>query len=131
MIAFLLAFAGALIVMAILSIGRLTFGRREPFVARKFVPWFIGYFIFTYLFCLAFVYFSEPALTGPFGGWQWVLWPLALSSIGNLFAFARPALGTLAELSAASQGRPPRAALPRRLLAMPRAEPSRRVSSAW
>ena len=105
MIVFLLAFIGALIVMAILSIGRLAFGRREPFVARAFVRWFAGYFIFTSLFCLAFVYFSEPALTGPFGGWQWVLWPLALSSIGNLFALARPALSTLEELSAASQGR--------------------------
>ena len=105
MIVLLLALIGALIVMAILTIGRLAFGRREPFVARKFVRWFIGYFIFNYLFCLAFVYFSEPALTGPFGGWQWVLWPLALSSIGNLFAFARPALSTLEDLSAASQGR--------------------------
>ncbi len=105
MIVLLLALIGAIIVMAILTIGRLAFGRREPFVARKFVRWFIGYFIFNYLFCLAFVYFSEPALTGPFGGWQWVLWPLALSSIGNLFAFARPALSTLEDLSAASQGR--------------------------
>jgi hypothetical protein len=105
MIVFLLALVGALIVMAILTVGRLAFGRREVFVARKFVRWFIGYFIFNFLFCLAFVYFSEPALTGPFGGWQWVLWPLTLSSIGNLFAFARPALGTLEDLSVASQGR--------------------------
>src|SRR5229473_8586348 len=105
MIVLLLALIGAIIVMAILTIGRLAFGRREPFVARKFVRWFIGYFIFNYLFCLAFVYFSEPALTGPFGGWQWVLWPLALSSIGNLFSFARPMLGSLEDISAASQGR--------------------------
>jgi hypothetical protein len=105
MIVLLLALIGALIVMAILTIGRLAFGRREPFVARKFVRWLIGYSIFNFLLCLAIVYFSEPALTGPFGGWQWVLWPLVISSIGNLFAFARPALGTLEDLSAASQGR--------------------------
>ena len=105
MIVLLLALIGAIIVMAILTIGRLVFGRREPFVAQKFLRWFIGYFIFNFLFCLATAYFSGPALTGPFGGWQWVLWPLALSSIGNLFAYARPALGTLEDLSAASQGR--------------------------
>lgn len=105
MIVLLLALIGAIIVMAILTIGRLAFGRRETFVAKKFWRWFIGYSIFNFLFCLAIVYFSEPALTGPFGGWQWVLWPLVLSSIGNLFAFARPALSTLEDLSAASQGR--------------------------
>ena len=105
MIIFLLALIGALIVMAILTIGRLGFGRREPFVAQKFVRWFAWYFVFNYIFCLAILYFGEPALTGPFGGWQWLIWPLVLSSIGNLFAFARPALSTLEDLSAASQGR--------------------------
>lgn len=109
MIVFLLALIGALIVMAILSIGRLGFGRREPFVARKFLRWFIGYFIFNYLFSLLLIYFSEPALTGPFWGWQWILWPLVLSSLGNLFAYARPALGVLEEASAVSQGRSPSA----------------------
>lgn len=105
MIILLLALIGTLIVMAILSIGRLAFGRRETFVARKFVRWFIGYFIFNYLFCLLDLYLSQPALTGPFGGWQWILFPLILSSIGNLFAFARPMLGTLEDVAAASQGR--------------------------
>src|SRR5260370_7154795 len=105
MISVLLAFIGALIVMAILSIGRFAFGRREAFVARKFIRWFIGYFIFNFIVCFLIVYGTEPALTGPFGGWQWLLWPLVLSSIGNLFSFVRPALGTLGDLSAASQGR--------------------------
>jgi hypothetical protein len=105
MIILLLALIGALIVMAILSIGRLAFGRREPFVARKFVRWFVGYFIFNYLLCLAILYISEPALTGPFGGWQWLLWPLVISSIGNLFSFVRPLLGAVGDISAVSQGR--------------------------
>jgi hypothetical protein len=104
MIILLLALIGALIVMAILSFGRLWFGRREKFEQRKFIRWFVGYFIFNFLLCLAIIYISEPALTGPFGGWQWILWPLVISSIGNLFAYARPALGTLEDLSAASQG---------------------------
>lgn len=105
MIILLLALIGALIIMAILTIGRVGFGRRDAFVAAKFARWFIGYFIFNYLFCLAIIYFSEPALTGPFGGWQWLLWPLVLSSIGNLFAFVRPALLGLEDISAAAQGR--------------------------
>jgi hypothetical protein len=105
MIILLLALIGALIVMAILTIGRLAFGRREAFVARKFIRWFIGYFLFNYLFSLAILYFAEPALTGPFGGWQWVLWPLILSSIGNLFSVMRPMMFRFEDLSAAAQGR--------------------------
>ncbi len=105
MIIVLLALIGAIIVMAILTIGRLGFGRREKFVAQKFIRWFAWYFVFNFIFCLAILYFSGPALTGPFGGWQWLLWPLILSSIANLFAFARPAMQVLEDASAASQGR--------------------------
>lgn len=105
MIILLLALIGTAIVMVILTIGRLGFGRRDVFNRGKFIRWLVGYSIFNYLLCLAIVYFSEPALTGPFGGWQWVLWPLVISSIGNLFAFARPAFNTLEDISAASQGR--------------------------
>src|SRR3984893_16528068 len=104
MIILLLALIGAAIVMVILTIGRLAFGRRDVFNRGKFLRWLVGYSIFNYLLCLAIIYISEPALTGPFGGWQWILWPLVISSIGNLFAYARPALGTLEDLSAASQG---------------------------
>ncbi len=105
MIILLLAFIGALVVMALLSIGRLFFGRREAFKAKTFLTWFIWYFVFNFIFGLLMLYFGEPALTGPFGGWQWLLWPLLISSIGNLFAFARPAMGILEDASALSQGR--------------------------
>ncbi len=101
---FLLALIGTLIVMIVLCIGRFAFSRREQFDRRKFLRWFIGYFIFNYLVCLAILYFTQPALTGPFWGWQWVLWPLTFSSIGNLFAFAAPAVGVLEEAAAMSQG---------------------------
>jgi hypothetical protein len=105
MIILLLALIGTIIVMAILTIGRLGFGRSEPFESQKFIRWFIRYFIFNYIFCLFILYVSEPALTGPFGGWQWVLWPLVVSSLLNLFAFIRPMMGTLEDVSAISQGR--------------------------
>src|SRR5690349_17272419 len=105
MIILLLALIGTLIVMAILSVGRLGFGRSEPFKAERFFRWFAWYFVLNYILSLAIIYVSEPALTGPFGGWQWVLWPLVISSIANLFAFARPALNGLEDASAVSQGR--------------------------
>jgi len=102
---FLLALIGTLIVMALLVIGRLGFGRREAFDARRFIRWFAWYFVINFVLCLLILYFGEPALTGPFGGWQWVFTPLVISSVANLFAFARPALGVLEEASAISQGR--------------------------
>src|SRR5439155_27229926 len=103
MIIFLLALIGTVVVMAILTIGRLGFGRREAFNSRRFINWFAWFFVINYLICLAILYFSEPALTGPFGGWQWLLWPLVISSIANLFAFARPALNVIEDASAISQ----------------------------
>ena len=104
MIIFLLALIGTLIVMAVLTVGRLWFGRRETSDKSKRLGWFLRYSLFNYLFCLFFLYFFQPALTGPFWGWQWVLWPLFFSSIGNLFAYARPAVSVLEEAAAASQG---------------------------
>ncbi|GAC1371060.1 MAG: hypothetical protein NVS2B12_21390 [Ktedonobacteraceae bacterium] len=95
MVVFLLALIGSLVVMGILTLGRLGFGRREAFNSRKFVRWFLGFFIFNYLFCLLILYFSMPALTGPFGGWQWILWPLFISSIANLFAFSGQAFSVM------------------------------------
>ncbi|MEO7021321.1 MAG: hypothetical protein ABI234_14280 [Ktedonobacteraceae bacterium] len=105
MIIFLLALIGTIIVMAILTIGRLGFGRSEAFDAKKIFRWFIRYAIFNYILCLFILYVSEPALTGPFGGWQWLIWPLILSSILNLFAYLRPMLGALEDVSAINQGR--------------------------
>ncbi len=104
MVIFLLALIGTLIIMAILTVGRLAFGRREKFNTRRFLPWFARYFVFNYVFSLAILYFSQPALTGPFWGWQWLGWPLFFSSIANLFAYARPAMGVLEEAAMASQG---------------------------
>ncbi|GHO92050.1 hypothetical protein KSF_020980 [Reticulibacter mediterranei] len=103
MVIFLLALIGAVAVMIVLAIGRLAFGRREKFDRRKFFPWLLRYFIFNYLFCLLILYLSLPALTGPFWGWQWLVWPLIISCIANLFAFARPAVGMLEDVSAAAQ----------------------------
>ncbi len=100
MVIFLLALIGTLIVMAVLCVGRLGFGRREVIDWRQLFRWFIGYFIFNYVFSLLILYIALPALTGPFGGWQWVLWPLFFSSLGNLFAYS----GRLFEIMEAGAG---------------------------
>src|SRR5258708_26637388 len=105
MVVWRVGFIGAVIGRGMLTIGRFGFGRREKFNSRRFFTWFAWFFVINYLICLAILYLSEPALTGPFGGWQWLLWPLIISSIANLFAFARPALSVLEEASATSQGR--------------------------
>src|SRR5438874_2488139 len=47
------------------------------------------------MFCLFILYFFLPALTGPFWGWQWVLWPLLISSLGNLLSFSGVTLSIL------------------------------------
>lgn len=95
MVIFLLALIGALIVMAVLTIGRLAFGRRVSFSLRQFVIWFLSYFVFNYIVSLFILYFSEPALTGPFWGWQWVAWPLIFSCVASLFSFARPMMAAM------------------------------------
>jgi hypothetical protein len=128
MVIFLLALIGTVIVMAILTIGRLGFGRREAFNRRKFFNWFAAFFVVNYLLCLFILYFSEPALTGPFWGWQWLLWPLVISSVANLFAFARPALNALEDASAVSQGGPvQQGAIQPNCLPFPREELLRQV----
>ena len=104
MVIFLLALIGTLIVMAVLTVGRLWFGRRETVDKRKFFGWLLRYSIFNYLFCLFILYFTLPALTGPFWGWQWVLWPLLISSLGNLFALSGATL-TILESSIGSSRR--------------------------
>ena len=115
MVMFLLALIGTVVVMAILSIGRLGFGRREPFNRRRFFRWFAWYFVINYVICLFILYTSLPALTGPFGGWQWLLWPLVISSIANLFAFVRPALALMEAASSVSQGRSSSSSTPTQL----------------
>ena len=101
---FLLALIGTLLVMAILVIGRLAFGRREAFNARTVFLWFAWYFVINYVLCLLIVYFTKPVLTGPFEGWQWVFTPLVINSVANLFVLARPAPGILEEATTINQG---------------------------
>ncbi|GHO43374.1 hypothetical protein [Ktedonospora formicarum] len=109
----LLSFIGTLVVMILLTIGRLVFGRREKSARGGFLRWLIGYTVFNFLLSVLIVYFSRPALTGPFWGWQWVLWPLFLSSLGNLVSFFVPAMEAASgrSLSRLSSGQTTRGAV--------------------
>lgn len=86
---FLIALIEAAAVIAILLIGRLTLGRHIPAEWPRIARWLGITFVVNYLLSLLILYFAQPALTGPYGGWQWVLWPLLLTSIFNLFSVMR------------------------------------------
>jgi hypothetical protein len=74
-----LAALGALIVTAILVGARLILSRRPADIQRAILPWAGIIFGLNFIFDLLVLYFNMPALTGPYGGWQWLLWPLLLS----------------------------------------------------
>ncbi len=76
-----LALLGALIVTAILVGARLLLNRGPVNVQRAILPWAGLIFGLNFIFDLIILYFAMPALTGPYGGWQWLLWPLLLSGI--------------------------------------------------
>src|ERR1051326_910688 len=111
---FLIALIEALAVIAILLIGRLTLGRHIPVDWRKVGRWLGITAAINYLLSLVILYFAQPALTGPYGGWQWILWPLLLTSIFTLFSVARVVvnrvnvLGQQATLNRRAPGNRPR-----------------------
>lgn len=73
-----LAFIGAVIVTAILVGARVLLGKK-PTDMRQVAAYGALFFVLNFIGDLLLLYFAMPALTGPYGGWQWVLWPLILS----------------------------------------------------
>ena len=86
---FLIALIEAIAVVAILVIGRVTLGRHIPFEWSKIARWAGITFAINFLLSLLILYFAQPALTGPYGGWQWILWLLLFTSVFNLFSVTR------------------------------------------
>ncbi len=84
MIIVALALVGALIVTVILVAARLLLSRQKVDLQRAILPWAGVLFVLNFIFDLIVFYFAMPALTGPYGGWQWLLWPLLLSGILSL-----------------------------------------------
>jgi hypothetical protein len=106
MIVVLLALVGALIVAAIMVALRaaLVLSRGQRLDRDELLRWVAGILIGNFLLDLLILYFVMPALTGPYGGWQWLLWPLFLTGIVVFFTSAgsggRSFLETLLQNSA-------------------------------
>ncbi|HLY29580.1 MAG TPA: hypothetical protein VKQ36_01005 [Ktedonobacterales bacterium] len=88
MIVFGLAAIGATIVVALLVAFAWLGARRSqttPPAPRELAIWAAQLWVLNFLVDLLILYFALPALTGPYGGWQWVLWPLLFSGVFALF----------------------------------------------
>jgi hypothetical protein len=76
-----LAAIGATVVTALLTGLAWAFGRGRWPAWRVVGLWAGRLWAINFVLDLLILYFEEPALTGPYGGWQWLLWPLLLSAI--------------------------------------------------
>ncbi|HEX9039068.1 MAG TPA: hypothetical protein VF808_18950 [Ktedonobacterales bacterium] len=81
-----LAAIGATLVTALLVGLAWAFGRASWPAWSAVGRWAAVLWGLNFILDLLIFYFGQPALTGPYGGWQWVLWPLALSAIYALFS---------------------------------------------
>jgi hypothetical protein len=93
-----LALLGALIVTGLLVALAYLAGRGKPLDMGVVPRWALRLFLFNFVLDLAILYFVMPALTGPYWGGQWLLWPLLLTGVLALFGGsllqARDALNT-------------------------------------
>ncbi|GAC1448832.1 MAG: hypothetical protein PVSMB4_06470 [Ktedonobacterales bacterium] len=109
MIIVALALVGAAVVTGILVVARYALRRGQPLALAVLGRWAAALFVGNFLFDLLILYFAMPALTGPYLGWQWLLWPLLLSGVLALFggglSNTRGLLEMLAENSAGGANR--------------------------
>jgi hypothetical protein len=99
-----LALVGALIVTVIVTVTRYVLARNNRPKNADLARWAGGIFVGNFLLDLLILYFAMPALTGPYFGWQWVLWPLLLTGVVVTFGGGALAGRGLAEMLAAGGG---------------------------
>ena len=80
-----LAVLGASIVTAVMVALALVFGRRAKAAPRELALWALRLWIFNLILDLIILYLAEPAITGPYWGGQWLIWPLLLTGVFALF----------------------------------------------
>jgi hypothetical protein len=85
MIIFWLAALGATIVVAILIGLVYLFARAQRPNPRDLLRWAGTLWVFNLALNLIILYFFMPPMTGPYWGWQWLIWPLILSGVFALF----------------------------------------------
>src|SRR5579863_718811 len=99
-----LALIGALIVTGILVATRAVLSRAARPSGAALGRWAAGVFVGNFILDLLILYFAMPALTGPYFGWQWLLWPLLLTGVVVTFGGGALAGRGLAEMLAAGAG---------------------------
>jgi hypothetical protein len=101
MIIVALSLLGASIVTGIVVALVYLTARGKPPLLPVLARWAAGLWIFNFLLDLAILYFAMPALTGPYWGGQWLLWPLLLTGVlalfGGSFVHVRSALDSFNE----------------------------------
>ncbi|HEV7129018.1 MAG TPA: hypothetical protein VGN32_16420 [Ktedonobacterales bacterium] len=95
-----LALIGAVIVTGILVITRVVLTRAARPASAALGRWAAGIFVGNLVLDLLILYFAMPALTGPYFGWQWLLWPLLLTGVVVVFGGGALAGRGLAEMLA-------------------------------
>jgi hypothetical protein len=80
-----LAAIGATVVTALLLGLAYALGRARWPKWRGVARWAASLWALNFVLDLLILYFAMPAITGPYGGWQWLLWPLAITGVYALF----------------------------------------------
>jgi hypothetical protein len=80
----LAALGATLVAAALVGLAYLT-ARKERLELEVVGWWAARLWVFSFLLSLLILYLAMPALTGPYWGWQWLLWPLFLTGIFALF----------------------------------------------
>lgn len=93
-----LALIGATIVTALMLGLALALSRGRGVAPRALALWAAPIWALNFIADLLILYFAMPALTGPYSGWQWLLWPLALT--GLYVAFGGSVMGVTRSMNA-------------------------------
>ena len=99
-----LALLGAAIVTFIVTLARYVLARNNRPKPADLARWAGGIFAANFVLDLLILYFAMPALTGPYFGWQWLLWPLLLTGVIITFGGGALAGRGLAEMLAEGMG---------------------------
>jgi hypothetical protein len=80
-----LAALGSVIITAVLVALVYLTARKERPERNVLLWWAARLWLFSFVVNLAILYIAMPAMTGPYWGWQWLLWPLFLTGIFAVF----------------------------------------------
>lgn len=101
-----LALIGAVVVAAVLGLTRiaLTQAQGHRLAMDETARWVGGLLAGNFVLDVLILYFVMPALTGPYNGWQWLLWPLFLTGMWVVFTSGWAGTRIFADLLAQNIG---------------------------